>query len=155
ILVARADGSDARAAADEGFDQLAPDWSWVDDRIVFASVDAGGRSTLRVLDPTGRVALPLTDGGSGTAAPGAVAGDHDPSWAPDGESVLFVRDVAPGRRALMSVELATLVPTLLIDADGDLRLPRWSPHHDRLFFAADRPEQGIQGHRLWVALPDG
>ncbi|MBK8979289.1 MAG: PD40 domain-containing protein [Planctomycetes bacterium] len=151
----RPDGTDAAVLADDGADQTDPDWSASDGRIVFSRRGADRRE-LWLLDPVLRRTAALTTGGAGIAAT-REPGDVEPAWSPDGRAALFRRVLTDTASQLCAVDVATGAVTELtaLDAGIDLANPRWSPHQDRVFFAADRPAIGIDGLRLWTARPDG
>jgi hypothetical protein len=141
-------GQAAAPLYDDGSEQRHPDWSWTDGRIAFARRSGNGPSEIWVVDADGRVAAPVTDGGpAGT--------DRDPAWAPDGRSIVFVREAFGGGSHLSRVDLRSGVVDDLSPADGTWTDPRWSPRGDRLFVVGDRPAHGILGPRLWTMRPDG
>jgi Tol biopolymer transport system component len=157
LFLIDSDGANQEVAFDDGSEQLTPDWSASDERIVFSRFDpaTAPRRTLWILDPVLRRATPLTDGGGGAAA-GLVAGDHWPSWSPDGGEVLFVRVLDDQRSVLAKVDVATgAVTELTSTTGGDLRRPRFAPLADRLFYVGDRPDLGIGSRLLWSTGPAG
>jgi Tol biopolymer transport system component len=151
------DGQDLRMLHDDGSEQDDPDWAPGIDRIVFSAVTPGPdrRARLWTTDPTGRVPVPLTDGGPSAGSSGFVAGDVEPAWSPDGRGVLFVRRASPTVSVLMHVDALTQQVTAITASNGVDRHPRWSPWGDRVFFVGTRPDEGVADPRLFVARPDG
>ncbi len=151
------DGQDLRMLGDDGSEQDDPDWSRTRDRIVFSRVAPGtdARARLYTIDAAGRLPLPLTDGGPISGTAGFVPGDVEPAWSPDGQSVLFVRRLAPDNSVLLRVDVATLQVTPITASTGEDRRPRWSPLGDRIFFTGTRPADGIRSPHFWCAAPDG
>lgn len=149
VFVAADDGSGARPLYDDGSAQSSPDWSPALDRIAFSRSAGIGPAAIWIVDADGRVAAPITDGG------GAGVGDRDPAFVPDGTGLVFVRETEPGRARLAHVELASGTVTFLTGAGGDVARPRVAPAGDRVFFAASRPAEGIDGLRLFSTRIDG
>ncbi len=153
LFEAMADGSGAVALHDEGFDQLDPDWSPVDDRIVYSRIE-GGLARLFVLQTDRRVSLPLTDGGPGIAGT-RTPGDYQACWGPDGSAVWFTRVLDEQSAVLCRVEVASGSVTVLTAPTDDAARPRVSPDGAQLLFTMARPTLGMTGQRLWRALADG
>lgn len=148
-----ADGADPREflAAPAATIDRDPDWHHATNRIVFHRRSSDGRGRLMLVNGDGTGLVPLTDGLSG--APGT--GDVMPAFAPDGRTVAFVRREGPSRGRLLQVALDTGAVTVLLDPDGDVARPRWSPSADRVFLALSQPGQGRPGLRLARVLADG
>lgn len=140
------------ALREDGSDQTQPDWSPNEDRIAFVRVDplvAPARPSIYTIRSDGSGLTMLTDGGT------EADGDRDPSFSPDGSTVLFSRAVPGDRRILMSVPAAGGTPTPLTAPLGVDRFPRLSPDGNRLFFFGARAEFGDMTARLFQARSDG
>jgi TolB protein len=81
--------------------------------------------------------------------------DEEPSWSPDGESVLFTRGEGPFGVAgdnLIVLDLETKAERTLLYRPEDINHPRWSPTSDEIVFAA----AGSMGKRdIFITPSDG
>ncbi|MCR9245295.1 MAG: hypothetical protein NXI31_09705 [bacterium] len=127
----------------------AADWHGPSDRVVYSRRDASGVHTLWLVNGDGTGQTQLTTAPLITAAG---EGDREPAFAPDGESVVFVRR-GGGRHNLRLVDLPTLVETLRFETAGELRLPRFSPTAERIYCGLAEPELGRSGARLAFFAP--
>jgi TolB protein len=142
LYVMRPDGSAARTVRRESFEQLSPAWSPDGKQIAYWS----GKPTAQ----TGQIRAVRLDGSGSRRIVAKVdwGGYGGASWSPDGERLLFTRDL----------------DIYVVDADGsDVRRltrglpvrgvpyvyyePSWSPRGDRVVFRSD--------FGLYVMRPDG
>lgn len=128
-----------------GSTDLEPDWTAVSNRVVFSRRDAFGRHRLWLANGDGSGEVQLTDGGSGT---GAEAGDRQPTFAPDGLTIAFVRRSGTGEARLCYVSVAGGLVAERLQRNGDLQWPRFAPSGDRLLFGLAEPAAGRDGLRL-------
>lgn len=128
-----------------GFADGEADWHPGTDRIVWSRRDAAGHHSLWLAHGSGSGAVPLTSGG---AATGAGSGDHDPAFAPDGATVVFVRRSDAEHASLCLCDVASGAVTVRLAPDGDVGLPRFAPAMDRLFFGLAEPAAGRGTLRL-------
>ncbi len=116
-----------------------PDWSPVDNRIVFRNC-FGGDCGIWITDADAGGRLRLTTGG----------GDGQPAWSPDGKRIAFISEEEGN------------FEIYVINADGSGRkrltnrlvsdgLPTWSPDGQWIAWRSD--EGGVWG--VWVMRPDG
>ncbi|GAB4159483.1 MAG: hypothetical protein Fur0037_26660 [Planctomycetota bacterium] len=151
-----ADGSGQREflAADPGTSDSEPDVDTVHGRFAFSRLDPSGIRRIWTVGSDGTGPMPRT---RGTAAPSAQSplGDREPSFAPDGNSLLFVRRLAAGTGLLMALDLDTGAERILFDPSGDVARPRWSRSADRIFLGIDQPAEGRPGPRLAALRADG
>jgi len=142
-----ADGSNRRLFLDPptGNTDLEPDWTAVGDRVVFSRRDASGRFRLWLANGDGSGAVLFTDGGLGTAAE---SGDRQPTFAPDGLSVAFVRRSGLGDARLCYANVGNGVVTERLLRNGDLQWPRFARAGDQLFVGLAEPAAGRDGLRL-------
>ena len=113
---------------------LSPAWSPEGKRVAFSGLSMGGISDLFVLDlPTGELVRATDDHYE----------DLDPTWLPDGQSLVFASDRGPegaasGFKNLSRVSLADgrVIP-LTAGAWND-EAPRWDPDLGRVLFTSDR-----------------
>jgi hypothetical protein len=142
-----ADGNNRRLFLDPpvGNTDLEPDWTAVGDRVVFSRRDPLGRHRLWLANGDGSGAVPFTDGGTGA---GAEPGDRQPSFAPDGLSVAFVRLSGSGEARLCYATVATGAVTERMLRNGELQWPRYSRTGDQLFVGLSEPAAGRDGLRL-------
>ncbi len=143
-----ADGSNQTLLLDDGAELGDPDWNAASGRIAFTRTVAGAATEIWTMRPDGTDTARVTDGG-----PGGV--DRQPSWSPDGRTLLMVRTLDPARAVLASVDVATGVVTPLTLPFVDFALPRFSPRGDRVYFAAADPTLGIATLRLATMRSDG
>ncbi|MCA8949585.1 MAG: PD40 domain-containing protein [Planctomycetes bacterium] len=112
---------------------------------MFSRRDASGRHRLLLVNGDGTGLTAFTDGGT---AVGPDSGDHEPAFAPDGNTVAFARRLAD-RAILCFAEVGTGAVTERYTASGgDVALPRFAPAMDRIFFGLDDPLAGRAGRRL-------
>jgi Tol biopolymer transport system component len=81
LFIMNADGSGLSPLPSSPAGDFDPDWSPVEDKIVFTSLREGGRPNIFVMDLANRAAINLSN---------TVAHDYQPSWSPDGSLILFV-----------------------------------------------------------------
>lgn len=98
----------------------------------------------------------LDGAGTRQVTDGADGGDLDPSWAPDGRKLVFVR--GKDRRDLYVVDFdgGGAPKKILAGADDDVAFaggPSWSPDGAEIAFSGDRGEG--MGTGLWLVKPDG
>jgi len=147
LYIAAADGSNAQPllAAAPGTNDDEPDWHRGIDRIVFTRREPNGLRHLMLVNGDGTGLVPLTTGSVTTSAE---VGQHEPSFAPDGSRVLFVRVIAPVLTQLFTVDVQTGAEQILFDPAGEVRQPRFAPAGDRIFCALAQPLFGRAGLRL-------
>jgi dipeptidyl aminopeptidase/acylaminoacyl peptidase len=122
-----------------------PDWNAATDRVVWSRADGNGRHTLWLATGAGLNPQQLTTGG---LALGSGNGDRAPSFARDGQSVVFVRRIAPAIAGLYVCDVASAAVTALLLPAGDVGTPRISPAADRVFFGLAEPAAGRTALRL-------
>jgi Tol biopolymer transport system component len=81
LFIMNADGSGLSPLPSSPAGDFDPDWSPVEDKIIFTSLREGGRPNIFVMDLSNRGVTNLS---------GTVAHDYQPSWSPDGSVILFV-----------------------------------------------------------------
>jgi Tol biopolymer transport system component len=127
-----------------------PKWSPNGDWILFTYQDgAGGPNRIARIAPDGSALTPLTSIGK----PDSWAG----SWSPDGNSIVFVRQVYPDPmgppvRWIVSMDLATQVESVLIDSTGGFTgyHPSWSPDGGTLYLLDLGPDEEHDWLTEWV-----
>lgn len=116
IYIMNADGSDQRRISFGAGAAAAPAFSPTGKHIAFTRID-GGRMRIALIDPDGRNERLLTQGWQ----------DEEPSWAPNGQQIVFQRtEQGSGRPALHVVALGGGEPRRLT-APQDASDPDWSP----------------------------
>jgi hypothetical protein len=133
------------AAVPTGFADFEPDWHAATGRVAWSRRGPTGVHALWRADADGSGAIPVTDGGG---ASGIGNGDREPAFAPDGQSVVFVRRSGGAAASLCRCELATGAVTTLVAPAGDVRTPRIAPAADRVFFGLAEPAAGRGTIRL-------
>lgn len=148
-----ADGSDATPflVTPSGSADGEPDWNAATHRVVWSRRGGDGRHALWLANDSGTGAMPLTDGGPTV---GAGSGDHAPSFAGDGQRIVFVRRFAAEVAALCLCDVATAAVTVLLPPGGDVGTPRIAPARDRIFFGLAEPAAGRATLRL-ATIPIG
>ena len=135
----------------------APDWSPAGDQIVFSRHDSGGSrdicwhiGNITLVDPEGNAETTLTSDTGWT--------DSNPSFSPDGGTVVFARKPDPCMRPPGPADLYT-VPTaggpvtqLTNTPDVHEDSPVWSPDGEKIAFAAG-PER--ESKDIYVMNADG
>ncbi|MEO0480127.1 MAG: hypothetical protein AAF196_11665 [Planctomycetota bacterium] len=151
LYVRSTDGSGSeQLLTSDPFQEFEPDWSPIADLIVFVIADAGlVRPTIWTVRRNGSNLSCLTDGGSETG------GDRDPTFSPDGQRVVFSRELPGGRRGLFSIGIDGSGLEQLTDPAGEDRRPRLSTDDEALFFLGTRPEFGDATPRVFTSNPDG
>lgn len=132
-----------------GFADLEPDWCPIDGRVVWSRRAPNGSHSLWTAAADGAGAGPLTDGGART---GAGNGDREPSFAPDGATIVFVRRSSATTAALCLCDAVTGAVTTVLTPLGDVASPRLAPAGDRVLFGLTEPIAGRTGKRL-AAIP--
>jgi WD40-like Beta Propeller Repeat len=111
---------------------LSPQWSPDGDRVAFSALSDSGVSDLYVLE---------LRSGTLTRVTADVYEDLDPTWLPNGMSLVFASDRGPfgadGARNLYRVELSGEISPLTSGAWTD-ESPRWDPRTSRILFTSDR-----------------
>ena len=112
---------------------MSPAWSPGGDRVAFSGLTIGGISDLYVLEMrTGDIRRVTDDPYE----------DLDPTWLPDGASLVFSSDRAPGgdegARNLYVVRLDGGAVRPLTQGDWSDESPRWDAEHGRVLFTSDR-----------------
>lgn len=142
VLVAEADGSNARPVVRGDGASSQPAWS-PDGRTLAIVGEEGGRARILLVDADGGVPrlLAPTDGESQT----------DPDWSPDGTRIVFTRGT--GTRSEIAVaSVAGGGVTRLTDNGVEDRAPAWSTTGQRIAFVSRRPNGK---DNLWLMDPDG
>ena len=136
-----------------GAADVEPDWHGGTDRIVFSRRDAGGHHVLWLVHGDGSGAVALTDGG---ATVGDGNGDRQAAFAPDGQTIVFVRRSSAATATLCLCDVATGAVTVRYAPTGEVAWPRIAPTADRIWFGLAEPGLGRQTLRLaHVPLLDG
>jgi serine/threonine protein kinase len=145
IYLQRVGGSKAiNLTEDSGSNDTQPALSPDGEQIAFRSERDG--EGIYVMGTTGELVRRLTDFG------------HDPSWSPDGETILFTSWVGSDHPAnagiedsqLWSVNVSTGKTTLI--REGQLFQPRWSPHQYRIAYYVS-PRRGQVD--IWTLTGEG
>src|SRR5262249_9714646 len=128
LYLADADGGNQRPflAADPGVDDRDPDWCRSTDKIVFSRRDSSGLRRLMLLTGAGPGLAPLTMGWPALTGD-SESGERDPAFSPDGSQVAFVRLAGPAAGQLLLAATATGSVQPLLQPQGSVRLPRFSP----------------------------
>lgn len=142
-----ADGSDVRVwlSPPAGASDGEPDWHAASNRVAWSRRLSSGKHALWLAFGDSSAAAPLTDGGPGS---GEGSGDHQPAFAPDGQSLVFVRRLGPGLASLCRVDLPTGTVSTRLLPNGEVALPRWAPAGDQVFFGIAEPNAGRAALRL-------
>jgi len=130
----RPDGSERLQLTPPGFAAQQPSWSMDGARIAFAGAPAGQTSKIYVISSGGGAPDAVTTGGFI---------DSDVSWSPDGESLLFARNLpagVAGQPGLYQFDWKTKKVSFLPGSE-ELARPAWSP--DGRYIAATS-RSGIQ-----------
>lgn len=116
IFVMDRDGKSVEALTGLGLRAQHPDWSPINDQIVFSVRESSTRASVWSVDARTRNLVRLTNE-SGI--------DTDPSFSPDGRWIVFVSDRSGARDLwIMSAEGGDAHP---ITSGGDFSTPAWSP----------------------------
>jgi len=128
----RVDGSERLQLTFAPMQAHMPRWSPDSKRIAFLDT---------VPDKPWRVSLISAEGGTPEPVLNEQHNEMDPSWSPDGNSVVFSSvpwfETAPGTSAVYVVDLRTRKPVKLTGSEG-LFGPRWSP--DGRYIVANRED---------------
>ena len=138
-----ADGVVTRLTFDEAAD-LAPDWSWSNDRIAFQSGRDGGREEIFTMKPDGSDVRRLTVNANG---------DAQPSWSPAGTQLAFWGSRAEQTIYRMNADGTGIVPLVsrMLRPGG----PHWGPagSDQWIVFTGYRPDSGHS--EVFRIAPDG
>jgi TolB protein len=142
VMVAEADGSNARPVVRGGGPSSQPAWS-PDGRTLAIVGEEGGRARILLVDAGGGVPRLL--------APADGESQTDPDWSPDGSRIVFTRGT--GTRSEIAVtSVAGGGVTRLTDNGVEDRAPAWSTTGQRIAFVSRRPNGK---DNLWLMDPDG
>ena len=112
---------------------ISPAWAPGGDRVAFSGLTLGGISDIWVLELAGGTLARATDDRYE---------DLDPTWLPDGSSIVFASDRAvggaDGALNLYRVTLADRVVSPLTSGRWRDESPRWDPETGRILFTSDR-----------------
>ena len=112
---------------------LSPAWSPDGKRVAFSGLSMGGISDLYVLDlPTGDLTRATDDHYE----------DLDPTWLPDGNTLVFASDRGPngqdGFKNLSRLSLSDGAVAPVTSGHWNDEAPRWDPDLQRVLFTSDR-----------------
>ena len=131
LYVMGPDGSDPRLLWEgEGrfhFPDVSPD----DSTIAFTAETADGTSQIFLIPAAGGEAVRLTSGDEDS---------WDPSWSPDGGSIVFTSELS-GRMSLWIMDADGSNMRQLTDLEGDERAAAWSPDGSQIVLEIGEPER--------------
>jgi Tol biopolymer transport system component len=137
INVVSASGGPYEVIVNDGSFNADPDWSPLDDELVFSSDRSGSYD----------IWLVGTDGSMPTQLTTDPALDEYPSWSPDGGRIAFVSDRS-GNRDIWVMDADGGAQTQLTVDPATERSPTWSPDGSMIAFASDRADEGR--YDLWL-----
>jgi Tol biopolymer transport system component len=154
-IMARDGSSHTVAYAHSTANALAPMWSPIDDRIVFghgaffqgvfgASLPPDAQRSgadIALVEPDGSGFRRVTDGGN----------RGFPSWAPDGERIVY-RALGTAGKGLVILDVATGEERPLTSTTFNDNFPAWSPDGNFIAFASDRDGPNFE---IYTIRPDG
>jgi hypothetical protein len=146
LLVIAADGAGEQpfVLPPAGFADGEADWHRATDRIVWSRRDTDGRHVLWLAFGSGSGAMPLTDGGPTI---GNDTGDRAPAFAPDGQTIAFVRRNTASTATLCLANVQTGTVTTRFEPAGDVDFPRFADG-STLLFGVSQPLVGRPTLRL-------
>jgi TolB protein len=120
LYVMNADGSDVHALTHNNEEERAPAWSPDDSRIVYSCRVGGGMNPFRicVMNADGTDVQQLTDEGDSIS-------DLTATWSPDGEQILYHRQVPPNGQQLFVMNADGTEPIQLSFPPGMNNLASW------------------------------
>jgi Tol biopolymer transport system component/DNA-binding winged helix-turn-helix (wHTH) protein len=148
---ARADGSDLLRLTSEAVDVFLARWSPDDTRLAVMAREPGHAWRLYLVSAQGGELHPLLQENRNAG---------DPSWSPDGQSILFgrVNDRMGKEEAQRSLEILHLSDSSVTEVPGSAGLfsPRWSPN-GRFIAALTLDQRRVQlfdvSTKTWTTLP--
>jgi len=148
---ARADGSDLLRLTPETMDVFLASWSPDDSRLAVMAREVGHAWRLYIVSAQGGEIHPLLQENRNAA---------DPSWSPDGQSILFgrVNDRMGKEEAQRSLEILNLRDSSVTEVPGSAGLfsPRWSPN-GRFIAALTLDQRRVRlfdvATKAWTTLP--
>lgn len=134
VYVMRADGSEPRRLSVGPMDDWGPQWSPDGALIAFLS-NRDKVDRIYLCKPDGSEQRRLT---RDDAKLDVEAGEAEPTFSPEGRSLIFSTRTGPSRAALRLVDLASGALTELTPGKHSDREPVWAPGGALLVFASDR-----------------
>jgi len=136
-------------------------WNVFANLVTFA--DTAADADIWTIAPDGSALRRVTDAANGPGAPDNPPAYQEPTFSPDGKTIVFEEDVNNGTSSDGYVGSIDIVPAgggavrrLLAGSDtSDNRLPVWSPDGTRILFQRRTTPSVDGGYRLFTIKPDG
>lgn len=136
-------------------------WNVFANLVTFA--DTAADADIWTIAPDGSALRRITDAANGPGAPDNPPAYQEPTFSPDGKTIVFEEDVSNGSSSDGYVGSIDIVPTgggavrrLLVGGDAsDNRLPVWSPDGTKILFQRRTTLSANGIYRLFTINPDG